>query len=223
MQEKKTCECRIPDSPHMRAVGLLIRNMRRHHALVERRTCDLGIHHSQHRMLIALAKRQDNVPSQKELAEILGISAAAVTATLKKLEKEGYITRSMTDEDNRKNEIRITDMGISKLMEGRAIFESSDRTMFEGFSPEEMAMLISFMERIGRNLDDAGVPTDPPRTEHSHKPPIPPAKERKCDLDRFKYQAPSQSPRPSQMVQIRKALPALVHHRPPLHDRGGHR
>ena len=109
----------------MRAVGLLIRNMRRHHALVERRTCDLGIHHSQHRMLIALAKRQDNVPSQKELAEILGISAAAVTATLKKLEKEGYITRSMTDEDNRKNEIRITDMGISKLMEGRAIFESS--------------------------------------------------------------------------------------------------
>ena len=50
-----------------------------------------------------------------------------------------------------------------------------------------------------------------------------PAKERKCDLDRRKYQPPSQSPRPSQMVQVRKALPALVHHRPPLHDRGGHR
>lgn len=178
MQEKKTCDCRIPDSPHMRAVGLLIRNMRRHHALVERRTCDLGIHHSQHRMLIALAKRQDNVPSQKELAEILGISAAAVTATLKKLEKEGYITRSMTNEDNRKNEIRITDMGISKLMEGRAIFESSDRTMFEGFSPEELATLISYMERIDRNLDAAGVPTDPPPPEHCHKPPHSP-RERK--------------------------------------------
>jgi DNA-binding MarR family transcriptional regulator len=121
-------------------------------------------------MLIALAKRQENIPSQKELAEILGISAAAVTATLKKLEKEGYITRSMTDEDNRKNEIRITDKGISKLMEGRAIFESSDRTMFEGFSPEEMATLISFMERMGHNLDDAGVPADPPPLEHDRKP-----------------------------------------------------
>ena len=99
MQEKKTCECRIPDSPHMRAVSLLIRNMRRHHALVERKTCDLGIHHSQHRMLMTLARRQEHTPSQKELAERLGISAAAVTATLKKLEKEEYITRSMTDEE----------------------------------------------------------------------------------------------------------------------------
>jgi hypothetical protein len=63
-------------------------------------------------------------------------------------------------------------------MEGRAIFESSDRTMFEGFSPEEMTMLISFMERIDRNLDAAGVPTDPPPPEHSHKPPHPP-RERK--------------------------------------------
>ena len=89
MQDKKLSECPIPDSPHMRAVGLLIRNMRRHHALVERRTCDLGIHHSQHRMLIALAKLQDNVPSQKELAEILGISAAAVTATVATLRAEG--------------------------------------------------------------------------------------------------------------------------------------
>lgn len=178
MQEKKTCECRIPDSPHMRAVGLLHRVMRRHHALVERRTCDLGIHHSQHRMLMTLARCQQDTPSQKELAERLGISAAAVTATLKKLEKEEYITRSMTDEDNRKNEIRITEKGISKLLEGRAIFETSDRTMFDGFAPEEIATFISFMERIDRNLDAAGVPTDPPPPEHSHKPPHSP-RERK--------------------------------------------
>ena len=174
VQEKKPCECRIPDSPHMKAVGLLHRVMRRHHALVERKTCDLGIHHSQHRMLMTLARRQEDTPSQKELAQRLGISAAAVTATLKKLEKEEYITRSMTDEDNRRNEIRITEKGIAKLLEGRAIFESSDRTMFEGFTPEEMATFISYMERINRNLDAAGVPADPPPPEHSHKPPQPP-------------------------------------------------
>ena len=173
MQEKKTCECRIPDSPHMRAVGLLHRVMRRHHALVERRTCDLGIHHSQHRMLMTLARCQQDTPSQKELAERLGISPAAVTTTLKKLEKEGYITRSMTDEDNRRNEIRITEKGIAKLLEGRAIFETSDRTMFDGFAPEEIATFISYMERMNRNLDAAGVPADPPPPEHSHKPPHP--------------------------------------------------
>ena len=100
----------------MRAVGLLIRVMRRHHACVERRIGDLGIHHGQHRMLMQLAKRQEDIPSQKELAEIMGISPAAVTATLKKLEREEYISRSMTDEDNRKNEIRITEKGLSNSL-----------------------------------------------------------------------------------------------------------
>ena len=165
--------CPIPDTPIIRTIGLLIRTMRRHHALVERGISDLGIHHSQHRMLVQLARRQENTPSQKELAEAMGISPAAVTTTLKRLEKEGYITRSVTDEDNRKNQIRITERGIAKIMEGRAAFERSDRVLFQGFSDEEMATLLSFMERIDRNLDAAGVPTDPPPPLPGRKSPHP--------------------------------------------------
>ena len=161
MEQKRKSECTIPDSPYMRAVGLLIRVMRRHHACVERRIGDLGIHHGQHRMLMKLACRQEDIPSQKELAEIMGISPAAVTTTLKKLEREEYISRSMTDEDNRKNEIRITEKGLSKVVESRAVFESTDTEMFAGFTPEEIATFISFMERLDRNLDAAGAPADP--------------------------------------------------------------
>ena len=161
MSSSQSSERRIPDSPYMRAVGLLIRVMRRHHACVERRIGDLGIHHGQHRMLMKLACRQEDIPSQKELAEIMGISPAAVTTTLKKLEREEYISRSMTDEDNRKNEIRITEKGLSKVVESRAVFESTDTEMFAGFTPEEIATFISFMERLDRNLDAAGAPADP--------------------------------------------------------------
>ncbi len=167
VEEKKKHGCCIPDSPHMRAIGLLIRVMRRHHAYVERRIGDLGIHHGQHRMLLQLAKRQEDTPSQKELAETMGISPAAVTATLKKLEKEGYISRSMTDEDNRKNEIRITEQGVSKVVECRTVFETVDRSMFEGFTPEELDALLSFLARIDRNLDAAGAPEAP-----APEPPI---------------------------------------------------
>ncbi len=169
MEQKKKCACCIPDSPHMQTVGIFIRIMRRHHACVERRIGTLNIHHSQHRMLMLLAKREGELPSQKELAEALGISPAAVTTTLKRLEKEGYIARSMTDEDNRRNEIRITDKGLTKIVESREIFESTDRAMFEGFSEAEMATLLSFMERIDRNLDAAGAPVDPP-PEPNRKP-----------------------------------------------------
>lgn len=165
MDQKKTGGCWIPDSPHMRLVCIFLRIMRRHHAHVERRIGDLGLHHSQHRMLMHLARRQGELPSQKELAEALGISPAAVTTTLKRLEKEGYISRAITDEDNRRNEISITEKGLSKVVESREIFESADRAMFEGFTESEMATLLSFMERIDRNLDAAGAPADPP---HKH-------------------------------------------------------
>lgn len=169
MEQPKSCACHIPDSPHMRAVGLFIRIMRRHHACVERRLADQGIHHSQHRMLVQLVKRQEDTPSQKELAEIMGISPAAVTTTLKRLEKEEYITRSATDEDNRRNEIRVTEKGLAKITENREIFEVLDRAMFEGFSEEEVDTLISFMKRIDNNLDAAGAPTDPNCRHHDRK------------------------------------------------------
>ena len=167
MQAKQFPSCPVPDSPHTKAVRLFIRVMRRHHACMERRIGDPGIHHSQHRMLMQLVKSQESPPSQKELAEAMGISPAAVTASLKKLEKEGYVSRSMTDEDNRKNEIRITEEGLARINASRAAFEATDLAMFEGFTPEEMATLISFMERLDRNLDAVGAPADPP-------PPIPP-------------------------------------------------
>ena len=169
MEQKKSCGCHPSDPPHLCAVGIFLRVMRRHHACVERRLGDLDIHHCQHRMLVQLAKQQEDTPSQKELAEIMGVSPAAVTTTLKRLEKEEYITRSATDEDNRRNEIHITEKGLSKITECHEIFESTDRTMFAGFTEEEMATLISFMERMDRNLDAAGAPSDPRFRSHQDR------------------------------------------------------
>jgi DNA-binding MarR family transcriptional regulator len=92
----------------------------------------------------------------------MGISPAAVTTSLKKLEKEEYVTRAATDEDNRRNEIHITEKGIAKINENHGIFEALDRSMFEGFSEEELATLISLMNRIDKNLDAVGAPANPP-------------------------------------------------------------
>ena len=166
MQEKQTSGCRIPDSPHMKGVWLLIRVMRRHHAFVERRIGDLGIHHGQHRMLMYLAKRGEDVPSQRELAEVMGVSPAAVTTTLGRLEQAGYIERNATDEDNRRNQIRITEEGIAKVVESRAVFESSDHAMFAGFTEEEMDTFLSMLARIDQNLDAAGAPAELCRHAH---------------------------------------------------------
>ncbi len=145
------------DAPYMEAVRLFLRVMRRHHACVEGRIGDLGIHHSQHRLLMLLA-RCNQIPSQKELAEMLGVSPAAVATTLKRLEKEGYIARTVTDEDNRRHEIRITEAGLRKVEESREIFGAVDRLMFDGFSEAEIASLLAMMKRMDENFDAAGAP-----------------------------------------------------------------
>ena len=173
MKEASREEFPFSDSPYMTAVRKLIRVMRRHHAYVERQIGDLGIHHGQHRMLMQLAKPQKSPPSQKELAETMGISPAAVTASLKRLEREGYVSRSATDEDNRRNEIRITAKGLERVNASRNAFESTDIALFAGFTTEEIETFISFLERMHHNLDVAGAPKDPqpPPPPPDHMPP----------------------------------------------------
>ena len=144
-----------PHAPEWEAMHACIRAMRLHHATVERRVGMLGIHHSQHRTLMHLA-RGEQIPSQRELAASLGISPAAVTATLKRLEREGYIERVMPDEDNRRNEIRITEAGRAKVEESRALFDEIDRATFAGFTEEELATLTDYLRRMKDNLTAYG-------------------------------------------------------------------
>ncbi len=129
-----------------------------HHSAIEGRVSKLGFHHTQHRMLMHLA-RHEHIPSQKELADELGVSPAAVATTLKRLEKDGYISRTATEEDNRCNEIRITQAGRAVIEESRAIFEAVDRLMFDGLTAEELTLLASLLCRMRDNLKaDGGEP-----------------------------------------------------------------
>lgn len=149
---KKKCQsCATPEGM---AIHQFIRVAHMHHAAIEGRIMKLGFHHSQHRMLMHLAK-YEHIPSQKELAEAMGITPAAVTTTLKRLEKEGYITRTVTDEDNRRNEIRITEAGLSAVRESQALFETVDKQMFKGISREELEAFTKTLERMRNNLGEA--------------------------------------------------------------------
>ncbi len=156
------------------AMRLFIRVSRMHHAEVERQVSCLRIHHSQHRMLMYLYQCTDN-PSQREVADALGISSAAVTVTLKGLEREGYVARSMTEEDNRRNQVSITDAGRRKIEESGAIFDSVDRAVFAGFSDDEVDAFSALLTRMYENLQamgDASVSPSAPAQTSSVSPTL---------------------------------------------------
>ncbi len=133
-----------------RAMEMMIKTDHMHKALIDTRVRSLGIHRTQHRILMHLAKH-DKLPSQKELADHLDVTPAAVTGALKKIEQDGYIERTL-GQDNRYNELRITGKGRDLVKKTRRIFCETDSAMFEGFSDDELDIYITCLEKLQGNI-----------------------------------------------------------------------
>jgi len=140
----------MTDSKLSRAVDMMIRTDHMHKAMIEGRVHEIGIHRTQHRILMHLA-RDGMLPSQKELAERLDITPAAVTGALKKIERDGYIERTL-GHDNRYNELKITEKGRELVKLTRRLFSEADTRMFEGFTDEELSIYISCLEKLQENM-----------------------------------------------------------------------
>ena len=133
-----------------RAIEMMIKTDHMHRALIDSRAGSLGIHRTQHRILMHLA-RHGKLPSQKDLARHLDVTPAAVTCALKKIEKDGYIERTL-GHDNRYNEIQITEKGRALVQQTRTMFSEVDESMFVGFSDDELETYISCLEKLQANI-----------------------------------------------------------------------
>ena len=142
----------VPESETHKACRLFMGTDRVHRKLFERMVASLGIHRSQHFLLMNIDR--EGVGSQKELAARLGISTSAVAVTLKKLEAEGYIERTVAEGDSRNNEIRITDAGKRVIGVSRDYIEKLDAAMFRDIDSETLAVFMQCLETMKKNLVD---------------------------------------------------------------------
>ncbi len=168
MQESQKTYAPLPffePSPQTDAMRALMRVMRRHQACIERKLGDKDMHHGQHRVLLQLV-RSPRPLSQRELADQMGISPAAVTTLLRKLEKDGYVSRTVPRGDSRRNDISITENGLAKVEECREIFESVNRTVLAGLSEQDLLTFSRLVGYIDRQLDTLDAP-DPCARRHN--------------------------------------------------------
>jgi len=111
------------------------------------------------KILFALIRRMEQglpAPSQKELAEALHISPATIAASLKSLERCGYVSRQTDEQDGRRNLISITEKGRETLCVSREVFRAVDEYMYHGFSPSERDQVEAFHRRMLQNLYQIG-------------------------------------------------------------------
>ncbi len=126
------------DGAVRQTVHTLFHTMRLHRAAIERALSDLGIHHSQHRMLVHLHRLGGEV-EQRRLAAEFDISPAAVAVTLRKLEARGLIRRSSEGQDGRCKTVRITKEAEALLRNSYDAFTAVDLAMFASFSEEDLS------------------------------------------------------------------------------------
>lgn len=135
------------------AIDLMIRSTRQHHRNVEKLFGNTGLHRSQRKLLLYLSKH-DGTLSQRELADEFDISPACVARALKALVNEGYIRRTGNEDDQRRNDVSITEKGISVITDSQRAFDQVDQQTFAGFEADEIRHLIDLFTRVQQNLRD---------------------------------------------------------------------
>lgn len=129
-------------------------------ALARRGLQDVG----QPKVLLLLCHLPEEGVTQRELSDAMHISPSTLTASLKSLEANGYVTKHSDASDGRCKRVCITEKGRSAVIQCEAAFEAVDAHLYAGFTPEEIERLKNDYRRMLANLYAVGgtKPTDCP-------------------------------------------------------------
>ena len=93
-------------------------------------------------------------PTVKELAEIMGSSHQNVKQILLKLEKKGFVSISVDEQDKRKQRIELTDYCQEFCEKNDEMSMNLLKRMFEGVSEEQLQITIQTIIQIEDNLKE---------------------------------------------------------------------
>lgn len=129
-----------------------------HRAAVQAELNAAGLNEVGHPMLVSILQSAGEDPegqcqAQRELADLLHVSPAAVANSLKCLERDGYIRREPWERDARRNRVLLTPKGAAAVEGCRDVFRRVSARMTAGFSPEELRQLAQFQRRMLDNLN----------------------------------------------------------------------
>lgn len=105
-----------------------------------------GAAFGQERLLQIIMKKGEI--SQKELGEMLDARAGSLSELLSKLEKNGLITRTPSDDDRRSMNIAITESGRQAASEAAQEREKMAEGLFEALSAEEQSQLNALLAKL---------------------------------------------------------------------------
>jgi len=106
-----------------------------HRWRLNRAASECGLYPGQPLLLFHLLSNQEC--TQKELADVLMVTPASVTVSVRRMEKAGYITRRSDSSDLRCNRLCLTEKGKKCADMCKEALDSINRSAYAGLSDEE--------------------------------------------------------------------------------------
>ena len=103
--------------------------------------------------ILAILNHHEGAMSQKEIAGIMGVTTSTMATTLKKMEADGLVKRTMDKQDNRINNIESTEKGKQAMEYGFAIMNAIDEDIVKGFTEEELTTFVTLLEKYQKQVD----------------------------------------------------------------------
>lgn len=116
---------------------------------LDRQLAPLGVT-AQQAALLLHASRQQYSPSQ--LMSLLGTDTAGMTKLADRLEAKQLIERHPNPQDRRSVLITLTPAGQALVPRLAPVFGRVTRRLFNGFSPGEVSVLTTMLERMRNNI-----------------------------------------------------------------------
>ncbi|MCY1397101.1 Transcriptional regulator SlyA [compost metagenome] len=121
-------------------------------AELDRRLSHLGLSQARWLVLLHLA-RNSNVPTQRELAQSVGVEGPTLARLLDGLESQGLVRRLAVAEDRRAKHIALTPKADVLIADIENIAANVRNDVLSGISEEEVALCQRILSRILANLE----------------------------------------------------------------------
>ncbi len=96
--------------------------------------------------------QSDGVPIM-EISRKTGLAKNTLTVMLERMEKNGLVCRRQSESDRRQSLIALTDKACGLKEKYDEVSRQMNDLFFQGFEPEEISRLESYLDRIVDNLE----------------------------------------------------------------------
>ena len=121
-------------------------------AELDRRLVGLGLSQARWLVLLHLA-RLDTPPTQRELAQSVGVEGPTLARLLDGLEAQGLVSRQAVADDRRAKQITLSAKAQPLIEQIEAISTQLRHELFAGIDPVELQRCQQVQERILANLE----------------------------------------------------------------------